>query len=118
MTEHEEIILFSKALQDENRLQIIEMLQDGEKCACKLLENLCIEQSTLSHHMKILCHSGLITGKKVGKWMHYSIHPQGVMRAMLLVQKLTALQNALPPTLNQGDTSVSCNCMKHDIPAT
>ncbi len=118
MTEHEEILLFSKALQDENRLQIINMLQDGEKCACKLLENLCIEQSTLSHHMKILCQSGLITGKKVGKWMHYSINPQGVIRAMILFQQLTAIQTIPPLVLNHGDAPIACKCMKHDTPAT
>lgn len=43
-----------KAFCDENRLQILEMLRSGEKCACKLLEKLQISQSTLSHHMKIL----------------------------------------------------------------
>ena len=43
-----------KALGDSNRLQIVQMLSDGEKCACRLLEHFEITQPTLSHHMKIL----------------------------------------------------------------
>lgn len=62
-----------KALGDENRLQILEMLHDGELCACKLLEELGIGQPTLSHHMKILCATGLVKGRKEGRWVHYSI---------------------------------------------
>lgn len=62
-----------KAFCDENRLRIIEMLHSGEKCACILLEELEISQPTLSHHMKILVDSGIISGRREGKWMHYSI---------------------------------------------
>lgn len=66
-----------KALCDPNRLMIIEMLQSGEKCACKLLEELNIVQSTLSHHMKILCESGFVESRREGKWMHYSLNKEG-----------------------------------------
>ena len=59
-----------KAFCDEKRLHIIEQLQNGEKCACVLLEKLNISQPTLSHHMKILCESGIVTGRKEGKWTH------------------------------------------------
>ena len=67
-----------KAFCDENRLQILSLLQSGEKCACKLLEKLQITQPTLSHHMKILCDSGIVVGRKEGKWMHYSISKTGM----------------------------------------
>ena len=62
-----------KAFCDENRIRILQLLSDGEKCACKLLEEMNITQPTLSHHMKILCDSGIVEGRKEGKWMHYSI---------------------------------------------
>lgn len=67
-----------KAFCDENRLQILQLLQSGEKCACRLLEEMQITQPTLSHHMKILCDSGIVVGRKEGKWMHYSISDEGV----------------------------------------
>ena len=79
-----------KAFCDENRLQILEMLRSGERCACKLLEELQISQSTLSHHMKILCDAGIVQGRKDGKWVHYSLDPDGVKRAKeLLDEQLT-----------------------------
>lgn len=67
-----------KALADENRLSIMLLLQHGEKCACVLLEELNITQPTLSHHMKLLCDSGLVNGRKEGKWMYYTISAEGV----------------------------------------
>ena len=67
-----------KALADENRLAILMSLQQKEKCACYLLEELNISQSTLSHHMKLLCDSGLVDYRKEGKWMHYSLSEEGM----------------------------------------
>ncbi|MDL2217880.1 metalloregulator ArsR/SmtB family transcription factor [Christensenellaceae bacterium OttesenSCG-928-M15] len=80
-----------KALCDEKRLHIIEQLQSGEKCACVLLEDLAISQPTLSHHMKILCESGIVAGRKEGKWTHYSISAEGVEAAQALLKSLTTV---------------------------
>lgn len=82
-----------KAFCDPNRLMIIEMLQSGEKCACTLLEELNIVQSTLSHHMKILCESGLVDSNRNGKWMHYSINEQGFETAKDLLAELSMKTN-------------------------
>lgn len=62
-----------KALADETRLQIVEMLIDGELCACKILENFDITQPTLSYHMKILTECGLVVGRRDGAWMRYTL---------------------------------------------
>ena len=78
-----------KAFCDENRLMILEMLQSGEKCACVLLEKLDITQPTLSHHMKILVESGIVSPRKEGKWTHYSFSPNGVKAAKELLDLLT-----------------------------
>ena len=55
-----DVALICKALGDSNRLQIVKMLSEGEKCACNLLERFEITQPTLSHHMKTLCECGLV----------------------------------------------------------
>ncbi|MBQ8482604.1 MAG: winged helix-turn-helix transcriptional regulator, partial [Alphaproteobacteria bacterium] len=81
-----------KAFDDEKRLCILEMLQSGEKCACVILENMQISQSTLSHHMKILCESGIVNGRKEGKWVHYSISDVGQQNAINLLKKITSKQ--------------------------
>lgn len=77
-----------KAFGDENRIQILELLRDGERCACMLLEEMKITQPTLSHHMKILCDSGIVVGRKEGKWMHYSISEDGIGDAMRYLEEL------------------------------
>ncbi len=79
-----------KAFCDENRLQILEMLRGGEKCACILLEDLNIGQSTLSYHMKILCDAGIVEGRSEGKWTHYSISEEGSGKAKERLEVLTA----------------------------
>ena len=85
-----------KAFCDENRLQILELLRSGEKCACKLLDDLQISQPTLSHHMKILCDAGIVCGRKEGKWVHYSNNPPGVERAKQLLNQQLALEPFCP----------------------
>lgn len=80
-----------KAFCNEYRLQILERLRTGEKCACDLQEHIDISQSNLSHHMKILCRSGIVTARQEGKWMHYSISEQGSSHAMALLAELTAV---------------------------
>ena len=99
MTERNMVAIF-KALGDENRIRILKLLHSGEKCACKLLEELNISQSTLSHHMKILCDAGIVTGRKEGKWMHYSICCEGVCSLRTMLRELLAPEN-LP---------ADCNC--------
>ena len=66
--------LICRALGDSNRLKIVKMLSDGEKCGCKLLEAFEITQPTLSHHMKVLCECGLVKTRKESKWSHYSLN--------------------------------------------
>lgn len=77
----EKTAIIFKAFCDENRIKILQLLTDGEKCACKLLETLKITQPTLSHHMKTLLESGIVNGRKDGKWMHYSISEEGLKKA-------------------------------------
>lgn len=70
---YSEYISVFKALADETRLRIIEMLAKGELCACDILEAFNITQPTLSYHMKILTECGLVRGVKDGSWMKYTI---------------------------------------------
>jgi ArsR family transcriptional regulator, arsenate/arsenite/antimonite-responsive transcriptional repressor len=71
-------VLIFKALADETRLKIVEILSCGEMCACDILESFQITQPTLSYHMKILTDCGLVTGRKDGCWMRYSMNAEQV----------------------------------------
>lgn len=90
MTEKQITVIF-KALCDENRVKIIRLLKNGERCACELLDEMKLSQPTLSHHMKILCDSGLVVGRKEGKWTHYSISAEGAEVAIKCISNLTTV---------------------------
>ena len=74
---------------DETRLKVLDILRSGEKCASVLLEQVSVRQSTLSHHMKILVESGIVTVRKAHKWKYYSICESGRQYAFELLNKLT-----------------------------
>ena len=96
--------LVFKAFCDENRLRVLNMLSKGELCACKILAEMNVSQPTLSHHMKILCDSGIVIGRKEGKWMHYSISEEGLKKAKDYLDGLT-----LPAMTCKG---TDCSCKK------
>lgn len=93
-----DIAVICKALGDSNRLQIIQMLSDGEKCGCKLLEAFEITQPTLSHHMKILCECGLVNDRKEGKWHYYSLNCETLRGFKSFIENLSCFKEG------------GCNC--------
>ena len=102
-TVYEERAKVFKALCDERRQRILELLHTGEKCACVLIDEMGMPQSSLSYHMKILCDSGIVTSREEGKWTHYQIGRQGSEKAIQLLKDITAVT----------ETSDSCkNCCK------
>jgi ArsR family transcriptional regulator len=62
------------ALSDETRLEIVQRLRGGERCVCDLTDLLDAAQSRLSFHLKVLKDSGLISDRKEGRWVHYSLN--------------------------------------------
>jgi len=89
MNQYKQNALVFKAFCDESRLRIVDLIRaEDEICACVLLEDLSISQSTLSHHMKILVESGLVIARKDGKRMMYSLSPEGIVHAKQLLNKL------------------------------
>ena len=90
-TVYEERARVFKALCDERRQRILELLHTGEKCACVLTEEMGMPQSSLSYHMKILCDSGIVSSREDGKWTHYRISQQGSEKAIQLLKEITAV---------------------------
>lgn len=94
---HEKNAKVFKALCDEKRLAILELLRSGEKCACVLIEQMDIGQSSLSYHMKILCESGIVESRQEGKWTHYKLSESGSKFAAELLIQLTTPVAAKAP---------------------
>lgn len=67
-----EITLIMKALGDETRLKIYNLLAEKTLCGYLILDKLEISQPTLSYHMRILCEAGLVKAEKDWKWTYYS----------------------------------------------
>ncbi len=88
-TNYTEYATVFKAFCDETRLRVLELLRDGEKCACVLIERIGIGQSALSYHMKILVESGIIHARQEKKWTYYSISAEGSARAAEMLGELT-----------------------------
>ena len=65
-----------KAMSDENRLRILELLREREYNASELLDEMDFGQSTLSHHMRILLQAGAVKARKNGKWTYYSLNKE------------------------------------------
>ena len=72
------------------RLEILDLLKDGEECACVLLDKLDLTQSGLSYHMKILVESGIVTARDEGKWVYYTISEQGRKKIVQMFLESTA----------------------------
>ena len=88
---YEERAKVFKALCDARRQRILELLHGGEKCACVLIDEMDMPQSSLSYHMKILCDSGIVISREEGKWTHYQISRQGSEKAIGLLREITAV---------------------------
>ncbi len=66
-----------KGLAHPTRVKIVEMLRDGERCVCELMEELALEQSNVSQHLAVLKKLGVLGSRKDGlKMMYWVRHPQ------------------------------------------
>ncbi len=95
--EFRELATVGRALGDETRLRILNILVErGETCVCELMETLGTTQSNVSFHLTVLKNARLITDKKIGKWMFYRIDLEAMgrqvaaMRAMFKKNRLAA----------------------------
>lgn len=62
------------ALSDETRLEIVERLIGGERCVCELTDDLDAAQSRLSFHLKTLKDAGLVSDRRDGRWVYYTLN--------------------------------------------
>ncbi len=63
----------TKALADAQRVRILMLLQQGERCVCQIVEVLGLASSTISKHLSILEDADLIVGRKDGRWAYYRL---------------------------------------------
>jgi ArsR family transcriptional regulator len=76
------------ALSDPARIEIIQILLDGEHCVCDLQDHLETAQSRLSYHLKVLKDAGLVTDRREGRWSYYTLHREAFVEAEALLATL------------------------------
>ncbi|WP_157455258.1 ArsR/SmtB family transcription factor [Carnobacterium maltaromaticum] len=81
-----------KAIAEPNRLQIVDKISTGEKCACDILDDFNFTQPTLSHHMKVLIDAGIVSARKEGKWHYYSLLSENIVEFQKLTNQIFKLQ--------------------------
>lgn len=70
-----------KALADPARVKLVSLIAasaGGEACICDLTEPLELSQPTVSHHMKLLVDSGLVSRDQRGKWAYYRVNHEAL----------------------------------------
>jgi ArsR family transcriptional regulator, arsenate/arsenite/antimonite-responsive transcriptional repressor len=79
---HDELMLRRfQAMAEATRLRIVRMLAGGERCVCDLQADLGAAQSRLSFHLKRLKDAGVVSDRRDGRWIYYSLVP-GVLEDM------------------------------------
>ena len=82
------------ALSDRTRLSIIQRLRLGERCVCDLTDALEAAQSRLSFHLKVLKDAGLVSDRRDGRWMYYTLNTEALAEAGELVDALGSVPSA------------------------
>ena len=73
------------ALSDEIRVNVVGLLLHGERCVCELMDELDMAQSRLSWHLKTLSDAGIISGRKEGRWVYYSLNADAISEARAIL---------------------------------
>ena len=84
------------ALSDEIRLEVIDLLRDGERCVCELTEALDIAQPRLSWHLRALKDAGILTDRKEGRWVYYALARDTFEEAESVLSVLKPTARRLP----------------------
>ncbi len=83
---------FFKALAHPTRVRILKHLMDGEKCVCEFTEDLDVEQSNMSQHLAILRKQNIVSSRKEGLKVIYSVNYPQVFEILDLVEEILISQ--------------------------
>ena len=79
----EKVAAILKALSDQNRLKILDVLMEGVSCNGELNDRLGLPPNLLSHHLRVLREAGLVTSRRDvidGRWIYYEVDKEAVTR--------------------------------------
>ena len=89
------------ALSDETRLEIVRLLSHGERCVCELQQVLDAAQSRLSFHLRTLKDAGLVSDRREGRWIYYSLNRDAL-------DEIAAFASEVKPGKHAGSCARAC----------
>jgi ArsR family transcriptional regulator, arsenate/arsenite/antimonite-responsive transcriptional repressor len=95
-TDSSRAVTLFHALSDATRLEIIEILRDGEHCVCDLQDGLEAAQSRLSFHLKVLKEAGIVVDRREGRWAYYRLVPEALREMHDTVIAMQPKKGVLP----------------------
>ena len=87
-----------ESLSDPIRINILELMMDGEICVCDIVKVTGLSQSKISYHIKILKDSGLISDRQEGRWVYYKLD----------LEILSDIQNWMGHLINSSTNERNC----------
>ncbi len=93
-TDTDRAVRLFHALSDGTRLSILQRLRFGERCVCDMTDALDAAQSRLSFHLKVLKEAGIITDRRQGRWMYYTLNPETLGEVAELLDGLASAPSA------------------------
>jgi len=88
-----EIVQVLKALADETRLRMLNLLTYGELCVCDIENTLGIQQSNASRHLTKLKQSGIIESEKKSQWVYFRFNQETLQKYPFLNDIIDELSN-------------------------
>lgn len=85
-----------QAIAEETRLRIVQLLANGELCVCDLQVELDAAQSRLSFHLKKLKDAGVVSDRREGRWVYYSLVPESLEEMRSFLGEMKAREGWLP----------------------
>jgi ArsR family transcriptional regulator len=112
-----DVELFFAALADKTRLRLINLMRDGEVCVCFFAETLRTNNPKISRHLSYLKRASLVTRRRDGKWMNYSLtRPKDKRAADLFDATMAMLQD--DPEMANDRKRLSDRCCASNLPVT
>ena len=110
---------FFSALADRTRLRLLNLMRDGEVCVCFFAETLGTNNPKISRHLAYLKRAGLVTRRRDGKWMHYSLtKPANAQAAEILETLFKTLQNDEQMKADRRNLINVCCAPREAVPVT
>src|SRR3989338_5596842 len=91
----------SKALSDQNRIKILEMLSDGDRNVGEVAENLDVEENLASHHLRVLASLGFLSNNKKGREVYYRLNKKRFVTLIRDLQRNPAFREILLEALEK-----------------